>query len=130
MKELAMDVLRLRRRWTDMSLCHLLLAMLAASGCTTLHHSPWTGHVAKHPEQCSNVSVIFVEATPDSGWDLSLYAMSDCNSPGPTCLAGHDGALTERIEFSTGAADDEVFIAVDGANGEAGRFHLSWGPLP
>ena len=72
----------------------------------------------------------FVEATPDSGWDLSLYAMSDCNSPGPTCLAGHDGALTERIEFSTGAADDEVFIAVDGANGEAGRFHLSWGPLP
>ena len=77
MKELAMDVLRLRRRWTDMSLCHLLLAMLAASGCTTLHQSPWTGHVAKHPEQCSNVSVIFVEATPDVGNWGKLDKLSD-----------------------------------------------------
>ena len=45
----------------------LLLPMLLAGGCTTLHQSPLAGNIACRPEQCSNVSVIFVEATPDIG---------------------------------------------------------------
>ncbi len=45
----------------------LMLAILPCVGCTTLHHSPLASHVSQHPEQCSNVSVIFVEATPDVG---------------------------------------------------------------
>ncbi len=45
----------------------LLLAILVSGGCTTLHQSPLAGHIACHPELCSNVSVIFVEATPDIG---------------------------------------------------------------
>lgn len=72
----------------------------------------------------------FVEAVPEAGWDLSLFAVSNCAMPGATCLAGQDGALTERVEFTTGAGDTEVFIVVDGANGESGRFELTWGVLP
>ncbi len=45
----------------------LLLGVLTSVGCTTLHQSPLAGHIAHHPEQWSNVSVIFVEATPDIG---------------------------------------------------------------
>ncbi len=57
-----------RRRWSDrISRCLLLLAVLASGGCTTLHQSPWAEHIVSHPEQCADVSVIFVEATPDIG---------------------------------------------------------------
>ncbi len=45
----------------------LWAAILASEGCTTLHQSTIAGCIASHPEQCSNVSVIFVEATPDVG---------------------------------------------------------------
>ena len=56
-----------RGRSIQVPLRLLLLAMLASGGCTTLHQSPLAGHIACHPEQWSNVSVIFVEATPDIG---------------------------------------------------------------
>ena len=71
----------------------------------------------------------FVEAVPDAGWDLSLYASPNCEHPGQNCLAGHDGALTERIEFTAPVNGGDVFVVVDGANHEAGRFHLTWGAL-
>ena len=45
----------------------LLLAILTSGGCTTLHQSPLSERIALHPEDYSNVSVIFVEATPDFG---------------------------------------------------------------
>lgn len=56
-----------RGRSNRISLRLLSLAMLAFGGCTTLHESRWAGHIANCPELCSNVSVIFVEATPDIG---------------------------------------------------------------
>lgn len=71
----------------------------------------------------------FVEATPEAGWDLSLMVVSDCASPGASCVAGHDGALTERAEFTAAAGDESVFVIVDGANGERGPFTLRWGAL-
>lgn len=43
----------------------LLFAILTSGGCTTLHQSQLSGCIALHPEDYSNVSVIFVEATPD-----------------------------------------------------------------
>jgi hypothetical protein len=71
----------------------------------------------------------FVEAVPERGWDLSLFVVDDCAMPNATCRVGHDGALTERVEFAGGAAEETVTIIVDGANGESGPFELRWGPL-
>ena len=56
----------------------LLAAILNAAGCTTLHHSPLARCVAGHSEQYSNVSVIFVEATPDLGNWARLPQLSGC----------------------------------------------------
>lgn len=71
----------------------------------------------------------FVEAIPERGWDLSLFVVDDCAMPNATCRIGRDGALTERVEFASGAAEETVTIIVDGANGESGPFELRWGPL-
>ena len=43
----------------------LLLALLTLGGCTTLNHSPLASRIAAQPGDYANVSVIFVEATPD-----------------------------------------------------------------
>lgn len=56
-----------RSRSIRVPLLLMFLAIFATGGCTTLHQSPWAGHIANNPELCSNVSVIFVEATPDVG---------------------------------------------------------------
>lgn len=56
----------------------LLLAILVSGGCTTLHQSPLAGRIAHHPEECSNVSVIFVEATPDFGNWGQMPQLSGC----------------------------------------------------
>ena len=47
-------------------------------------------------------SQYFVEVVPEGGWDASLYVVSNCANPGASCLVGHDGALTERVEFTAG----------------------------
>jgi hypothetical protein len=69
-------------------------------------------------------------AVPELGWDLSLYLLSGCNGDvDQACLAGQDGALTETLTF-TPQQSGEVYLIVDGANGEAGAFELSWGLAP
>jgi pimeloyl-ACP methyl ester carboxylesterase len=45
----------------------LLFAVFNTGGCTALHDSRLSGQIALHSEDYSNVSVIFVEATPDFG---------------------------------------------------------------
>jgi hypothetical protein len=71
----------------------------------------------------------FVEAVPERGWDLSLFVVDDCAMPNASCRIGQDGALTERVEFASGAVEETVTIIVDGAGGESGPFELRWGPL-
>ncbi len=67
----------------------------------------------------------FVEATPIGGWDLSLAVVGGCDNH--TGEAGcSDGALTEAVVFD--APGGELFVIVDGTNGESGRFDLRWGP--
>jgi len=43
------------------------LLIFVSAGCATVSCSPWATHIAQHPELCSNVSVIFVDAKPDLG---------------------------------------------------------------
>ncbi|MEE2787367.1 MAG: hypothetical protein VX589_08515 [Myxococcota bacterium] len=80
---------------------------------------------------------VFVEATPldvegvpvgDAGWDLSLYAFTDCSDPsGPNSrVRGSDGALTESIVFD-GDDGNPIYVVVDGSNEEGGPFELRWG---
>lgn len=68
----------------------------------------------------------FVEAVPTGGWDLSLYATTNCADAARSCVEGSDGALTESIVF-TAVDDGDVFVVVDGSSGEAGAFDLRWG---
>ncbi|MCB9547110.1 MAG: hypothetical protein H6706_14855 [Myxococcales bacterium] len=70
---------------------------------------------------------VFVQAEPIGGWDLSLYVVTDCGQLDPTCVSGHDGALTESVVF-TPRAGGRHFVVVDGSNGEAGAFRLRYGP--
>jgi hypothetical protein len=44
-----------------------LILIFVSTGCATVSCSPWATHIAQHSELCSNVSVIFVDATPDIG---------------------------------------------------------------
>ena len=41
--------------------------MLCSAGCATVHSSPLANRISLEPELTENVSVIFVEATPDLG---------------------------------------------------------------
>ena len=67
-------------------------------------------------------------ATPEEGWDLSLYVVDDCDGDlENACLVGQDGALTETVTY-TPATTGDLFIIVDGANSEFGPFELTWGP--
>jgi hypothetical protein len=43
------------------------LIICVNAGCATISCSPLATHIAHHPELCANVSVIFVDATPDLG---------------------------------------------------------------
>ncbi|MEE2756329.1 MAG: dickkopf-related protein [Myxococcota bacterium] len=70
--------------------------------------------------------MMYVEAIPEDGWDLALYVVSDCANPARRRVACSDGALTESTVFDV-AADEPVFVIVDGSNGESGSFQLRWG---
>ena len=70
--------------------------------------------------------MMYVEATPEAGWDLALYVVSDCANPARRRIACSDGALTESVVFDI-AADEPVYVIVDGSNGESGSFDLRWG---
>jgi hypothetical protein len=74
----------------------------------------------------ANIPITFT-ATPQLGWDLSLYLLSSCENADPfaECLAGQDGALTETVTY-TPSADGEIYIVIDGSNSESGSFELSW----
>ena len=71
---------------------------------------------------------VWVKATPIGGWDLSLYAIENCQNPSGSCQAASDGALTERFVY-TANGDDRLLVVVDGAGGESGPFTLAWGPV-
>lgn len=44
-----------------------LLAMLCSAGCATVYSSPLANRISLDPELTENVSVIFIDATPDLG---------------------------------------------------------------
>lgn len=106
-----------RSRSNRISLRLLFLSMLASGGCTTLHESRWAGHIACHPEQCSNVSVIFVEAIPDLGDWGHLKQLSgrfhDCGIR--TCyfdpsVHGDPGVLASWIEHEKSRGQKVVLV--------------------
>jgi len=70
--------------------------------------------------------MMYVQAIPEDGWDLSLYVVSECGSPARRRIACSDGALAESVVFDT-AAEEMVYVIVDGSNGETGNFELRWG---
>ncbi|MGB0647956.1 MAG: hypothetical protein ACPGQS_12310, partial [Bradymonadia bacterium] len=72
----------------------------------------------------------FVTARPLDGWDLSLYVYSDCGnliSPMNRVACSPDGALSETLVFDPATTPGPYYVIVDGTNGEAGAFELSWG---
>jgi hypothetical protein len=70
--------------------------------------------------------MMYVQAIPADGWDLALYVVSECESPARRRIACSDGALDESVVFDA-AADETVYVIVDGSNGETGDFELRWG---
>ena len=70
-----------------------------------------------------------IGATPTgSGFDLSLYVVTDCANPATTCVAGANTIGTSRGEFVTPTlnAGTQYFIVVDGSSpGNFGSFHFS-----
>ena len=65
-------------------------------------------------------------ATPQDGWDLSLYVLNNCDADiNSACVVGQDGALAEDLTF-TPAQTGVVYIVVDGVNQESGAFDLTW----
>ncbi len=68
----------------------------------------------------------FIEAIPQGGWDLALAVVGGCDDPAGQRRACSDGALTESVVFD--APGSQLYVIVDGTNGEHGRFTLRWGP--
>ena len=97
---------------------------LVANNRCTEHDSLGGDVVYRLPAQAG--TRYFVQATPTGGWDLSLYATTDCGDPARACVEGSDGALTESIVF-TAADTGDVFVIVDGSGDESGAFELRWG---
>ena len=97
--------------------------LLEANLCTG--HNTLGGDVVyaiNNPEP----GMMYVQAIPEDGWDLSLYVVSECGSPARRRIACSDGALAESVVFDT-AAEEMVYVIVDGSNGETGNFELRWG---
>ncbi|MCB9731647.1 MAG: hypothetical protein H6745_03315 [Deltaproteobacteria bacterium] len=62
-----------------------------------------------------------------SGWDAILYAVTDCDDIGQTCLAGDDGQLGEVVELDL-AAGAIVMLVVDGEDNwrdDAGAYTIT-----
>ncbi len=69
--------------------------------------------------------LVFVEAKPIGGWDLSLYALvGGCGDP-ENCEASSDGALSEMIALLV--PEGGLSLVVDGSNQEHGEFEIRWG---
>ena len=70
-----------------------------------------------------------IGAAPTSGFDLSLYVVTDCSNPVGTCVAGANAVGFGRGEFLTPSlnAGTQYFIVVDSviADPSANGFHFS-----
>jgi hypothetical protein len=67
-----------------------------------------------------------ITATPEGGWDLSLYLLSSCDGDiEQNCLIGHDDAFAETVTY-TPTQDGPIYIIVDGSTSESGPFTLEW----
>jgi len=67
-----------------------------------------------------------LSVAPEGGWDAALYVLrGPCDNIVGQCLAGADGALAEQLTLDAVETED-VYVVVDGAGGERGRFALSW----
>ncbi len=73
------------------------------------------------------VTVTPPASTSANTWDVSLAIVSDCNDPGPTCLAagdvGYEGDPETASFTNSGTTPKTVFILVDGYTG-GGAFTL------
>ncbi|MFN3201751.1 MAG: hypothetical protein ACE366_25325 [Bradymonadia bacterium] len=96
-----------------------------------------TGHDTRGGDLAYALSVpngerVRVEVNPIGGWDASLYVTSACGDLLGNCIAGSDGALSERVVITANGAEggsSDFNIIVDGTQGERGPFTLSWGPV-
>lgn len=70
-----------------------------------------------------------IGATPTSGFDLSLYIVTDCSNPNGTCVAGANDRLFDASEFLTPTliAGLQYFIVVDNVvlDSAPAGFHFS-----
>jgi hypothetical protein len=99
---------------------------LSANNLCTRYNSS-SGEIVYLYNAVANQAVTFT-ATPEEGWDLSLYIVDACDGDiEEACITGHDEALTETVTLTPSSTGD-VYIIVDGANDEFGRFDLSWAP--
>ena len=77
----------------------------------------------------SVTDVYTIGATPTTGFDLSLYVLTDCSNPIGTCVAGKNARGFDGGEFVTPTlnAGTRYFIVVDSVipDPNAGDFHFS-----
>lgn len=93
--------------------------------------NPCTGHNSRGGDMVYALPVqvdqdIFVQAEPVGGWDLSLYVVDDCGALPNNALVCSDNAITESLTYTADQAGD-LYVVVDGSNGEGGEFTLRWG---
>ena len=66
-------------------------------------------------------------ATPNEGWDLSLYLVSSCDGEiADACLAGQDGALAETITYTPAISATFSWLSMELM--QSLEFELSRGP--
>jgi hypothetical protein len=77
----------------------------------------------------SVTDIYTIGATPTSGFDLSLYIVTDCSNPIGTCVAGANARGFDAGEFLTPtlSAGTQYFIVVDSVvqDSALGGFHFS-----
>jgi hypothetical protein len=103
----------------------------AADDYTLLDANPCTAHNTEGGDMVYVLPVevdqdIYIQAEPVGGWDLSLYVVSDCDDVVRNSLGCADSAITETTTFVADQTGD-VYVVVDGSNGESGDFNLRWG---
>ena len=74
----------------------------------------------------AGMGALFFDA--EGAGDLALYVVEDCGDLPGSRLACADEAITESVDFVANEAGN-VYVVVDGSNGEAGEFTLAWGSV-
>jgi len=91
--------------------------------------APGAGNDQVYSFTPSVTDVYTIGATPTTGFDLSLYIVTDCANPNTTCVAGANARGFDAGEFLTPTlnAGTQYFVVVDNAvlDSTTGGFHFS-----